>query len=45
MQEICCDSGLKKYFNIVDPSQMAYNISKILDDGLQGPLLMLKFKF
>jgi hypothetical protein len=34
-----------KYFSIVDPSQMAYYRSEILDDGLQGPLLMLKFRF
>jgi hypothetical protein len=34
-----------KYFSIVDPSQMAYYISEILDAGLQGPLFMVKFSF
>uniref|UniRef100_A0A0A9E2U1 Zinc finger C5HC2-type domain-containing protein n=1 Tax=Arundo donax TaxID=35708 RepID=A0A0A9E2U1_ARUDO len=30
-----------KYFSIVDPMQMAYYISQILDAGLQGPLFMV----
>ncbi|TVU11697.1 hypothetical protein EJB05_45299, partial [Eragrostis curvula] len=30
-----------KYFSIVDPPQMAYYISEILDAGLQGPLFMV----
>ncbi|KAL6838598.1 hypothetical protein ACP4OV_031555 [Aristida adscensionis] len=30
-----------KYFSIVDPMQMAYYISEILDAGLQGPLFMV----
>ncbi|CAN6279662.1 unnamed protein product [Urochloa humidicola] len=30
-----------KYFCIVDPTQMAYYISEILDAGLQGPLFMV----
>ncbi|TKW42176.1 hypothetical protein SEVIR_1G366100v4 [Setaria viridis] len=30
-----------KYFSIVDPTQMAYYISEILDAGLQGPLFMV----
>nr|CAB3451444.1 unnamed protein product [Digitaria exilis] len=29
-----------KYFSIVDPTQMAYYISQILDGGLHGPLFM-----
>ncbi|KAM0905662.1 hypothetical protein ACQ4PT_017254 [Festuca glaucescens] len=30
-----------KYFSIVDPMQMAYYVSEILDAGLQGPLFMV----
>ncbi|CAN6245682.1 unnamed protein product [Urochloa humidicola] len=30
-----------KYFSILDPTQMAYYISEILDAGLQGPLFMV----
>ncbi|XP_006654139.1 lysine-specific demethylase JMJ703 [Oryza brachyantha] len=30
-----------KYFSIVDPIQMAYYISEILDAGMQGPLFMV----
>ncbi|XP_062233109.1 lysine-specific demethylase JMJ703-like [Phragmites australis] len=30
-----------KYFSIVDPMQMAYYISEILDAGQQGPLFMV----
>ncbi|WVZ81622.1 hypothetical protein U9M48_028977 [Paspalum notatum var. saurae] len=30
-----------KYFSIVDPTQMAYYISEILDAGQQGPLFMV----
>ncbi|AQK55555.1 Lysine-specific demethylase JMJ703 [Zea mays] len=30
-----------KYFSIVDPTQMAYYISEILDAGPQGPLFMV----
>uniref|UniRef100_A0A0A9FPC1 Zinc finger C5HC2-type domain-containing protein n=1 Tax=Arundo donax TaxID=35708 RepID=A0A0A9FPC1_ARUDO len=30
-----------KYFSIVDPMQMAYYISEILDAGLYGPLFMV----
>ncbi|KAF8691686.1 hypothetical protein HU200_040072 [Digitaria exilis] len=30
-----------KYFSIVDPTQMAYYISQILDGGLHGPLFMV----
>lgn len=32
-----------KYFSIVDPTQMAYYISEILDAGPQGPLFMVNF--
>jgi hypothetical protein len=34
-----------KFFIIVDPSQMSYYISEILDIRLQGPLLMVIFSF
>jgi hypothetical protein len=34
-----------KYFSIVDPTQMTYYISEILDAGLQGPLFMVSFSF
>ncbi|KAG2536839.1 lysine-specific demethylase JMJ703-like isoform X2 [Panicum virgatum] len=30
-----------KYFSIMDPTQMTYYISEILDAGLQGPLFMV----
>lgn len=30
-----------KYFSIVDPMQMVYYVSEILDAGLQGPLFMV----
>ncbi|EEC78664.1 hypothetical protein OsI_18782 [Oryza sativa Indica Group] len=33
-----------KYFSIVDPIQMAYYISEILDAGMQGPLFMVKLE-
>jgi len=34
-----------KYFSIMDPTQMTYYISEILDAGLQGPLFMVSFSF
>nr|CAB3448280.1 unnamed protein product [Digitaria exilis] len=33
-----------KYFSIVDPTQMAYYISQILDGGLHGPLFMVSLE-
>jgi hypothetical protein len=32
-----------KYFSIVDPVEMTYYISEILDAGQQGPLFMVSF--
>ena len=34
-----------KYFSVVDPVQMTYYISEILDAGQQGPLFMVNFRF
>jgi hypothetical protein len=33
-----------KYFSIVDPTQMAYYVSEILDAGRHGPMFMVTFR-